>query len=1042
MQRACPEPQNARSGTPVPSEGVPSEGLIAAVARLTQNMVAITGDDHRIVWVNRAFEEQIGVTLAEAVGRHPIEFTAIDDEDDRQAFSGQIDEMIEAGGSFDGDVQMRLADGAPRWCHIEIHPAQESPEGPVHYINVWRDVSDQFEPLEKLKAKATENRLHSVVAEKTINTVLVTRPEGEIEWANSAFYDVFGWDEAEILGRRPRDLLSHPDTPADVVQRLRTARRDGENFHGELLLSRKDGGTVNMISEVLAVRDEAGQIERFVTINTDITGHTELARRLEASEAEARRLAVVAEATDNAVYFTNAQNLVTWTNAAFTTITGYQNSEIVGQKIRTLLSGQAADIGAHDRIARRKRAGERFSEEILLERRNGKPLWFLLDFTPLPEGLGEPGGYIVVARDTTESRMSAERLRDAERVAGTGNWHISMPDWQVTWSDGIARIHGLPPGYQPEDMDEVLQYCHPEERPKVKMAIQWAFDNGKGYAGRTRVLRRSGEVRHVDIRVEVEKSPAGKPVAVFGIIQDVTELQAAQNRLKQAEQIARIGHWHLNVRDQAMTWSDEACRICGFIPDETEPSLGLIRQMVHPSDRHVFDEIVKDGMAEPDGRGETLRIRRPDGELRYVRLKPDVERGADGQAMSFIGIIEDVTEQLQTERHIAKAEEIANIGHWRFSNQPERLYWSDQVFRIHGYEPGEFEPTLEKCIDLYHPDDRERFIEIVETSQHRASDVNFVLRIVRTDGETRFIEVRSEPETDGEGGVLGHIGTIQDVTKRIEAEQDLVAEKERAVMGDKAKADFLATMSHEIRTPLNAIIGFSEVMRAETFGPLGDERYSDYMESISQSSQHLLSLLSDILDLSRIDAQGYELDEREFSIDQMLGDCVGMMGGAARDQNIALVGDRSHRFQVRADERALKQIVLNLLSNAIKFTGHGGTITLRSELTEDGNCSISVQDTGIGIPAAALQRVLEPFKQARSAQVAGAGGAGIGLALSKRLIELHDGMIEIASQEGEGTSVTIIIPASRVIASETSEGAGFDWPRATEEPARLRASVS
>src|SRR4029078_269117 len=242
----------------------------------------------------------------------------------------------------------------------------------------------------------------------------------------------------------------------------------------------------------------------------------------------------------------------------------------------------------------------------------------------------------------------------------------------------------------------------------------------------------------------------------------------------------------------------------------------------------------------------------------------------------------------------------------------------------------------------------------------------------------------------------------------------------RAEEANLAKSRFLATMSHELRTPLNAIIGFSEIMQGEILGPHSTPTYKEYANDINQSGQHLLNLINEILDISRIEAGRYELNESAVDIAKVVADCYRLMRLRAEAKGLKIVEFVEPVLpELWADERAMRQICLNLLSNAVKFTPTEGTVTLSVGSTSLGGQFLSVHDTGPGIREDEIPSVLRSFGQGSLAQQAAEGGTGLGLAITKGLAELHDGTLELKSKLGYGTEVIISFPRKRVIEPTT-----------------------
>ncbi len=249
-------------------------------------------------------------------------------------------------------------------------------------------------------------------------------------------------------------------------------------------------------------------------------------------------------------------------------------------------------------------------------------------------------------------------------------------------------------------------------------------------------------------------------------------------------------------------------------------------------------------------------------------------------------------------------------------------------------------------------------------------------------------------------------------------ERQLRDASESAEMANRAKSRFLATMSHELRTPLNAIIGFSEVMQQEMFGELGNDRYRDYTNDILISGRHLLSMIDDILDISKIEAGRYDLEERDIEVDDVIRWSAELIRPKLAEGDLELMLNVPDDLPlVYADKRALRQVLLNLLSNAVKFTEAGGSITVTASVHEQNGLTVSVSDTGIGIPPDRVRETLEPFVQVESSMTGKHHGTGLGLSITKHLVEMHNGSFGLESQEGVGTTVSFTFPPHRLILS-------------------------
>jgi two-component system cell cycle sensor histidine kinase PleC len=261
--------------------------------------------------------------------------------------------------------------------------------------------------------------------------------------------------------------------------------------------------------------------------------------------------------------------------------------------------------------------------------------------------------------------------------------------------------------------------------------------------------------------------------------------------------------------------------------------------------------------------------------------------------------------------------------------------------------------------------------------------------------------------------------TVMDITLRKQMEQSLRMAKDQADAANRAKSVFLANMSHELRTPLNAIIGFSEMMMKETFGPLGNKKYNEYMDDVHSSAHHLLEIINEVLDMSKIEAGRIEIDEGEVDIRGQINSVLRMLGSKAFGSNVRLVENVPDSLpNLKGDQRLIRQILINLVTNGVKFSrsAEQSTVNVSAHILSDGQMQIIVADQGVGIPRDKIQQALEPFGQVSDrAENSSYQGTGLGLPLAKAMIELHQGTLRLESDVGQGTTAFITFPANRIL---------------------------
>ncbi|MEE8273574.1 MAG: ATP-binding protein [Alphaproteobacteria bacterium] len=525
---------------------------------------------------------------------------------------------------------------------------------------------------------------------------------------------------------------------------------------------------------------------------------------------------------------------------------------------------------------------------------------------------------------------------------------------------------------------------------------------------------------------------AGNIVAVGGIYHDAMREQALAQRAAHIQErfddITRlVSDWVWEV-DQDFNFTYVSARVMEVFGMHPRLLLGS-----NLFDLGVFTDTsgrVPDQSSRSPFRDQVFRVIGTDGRARLCRLSGmPIFETTTGVFIGYRGTGNDITAQLDAEGRASRAQlrlaeaiESSSEGFALFDRN-NRLVICNGKYR-------EYHPTIAELLvpgaayeDLVRAgaergqftDAAGRIEEWIASELERQRDPQGATEQRLSDG--RWLKVSDRRTEDGSTVCLRT--DITELKQREEAlrraEESSRAARETAELANRAKTEFLANMSHELRTPLNAIIGFSEIIMGEMFGPIGVEQYKEYMKDIHESGSHLYNLINDILDVSKAEAGKLELSESEIDIADAVTRCVRLVGERAERAEVALEVEVPQGLpKLYADERKIKQILLNLLSNAVKFTPTGGKVSISARIEPDGWFRFAITDTGIGISEHDMADVMAPFGQVDSTLARRYEGTGLGLPLTKALVDLHGGELDLHSELDVGTTVTVRLPKDRL----------------------------
>jgi PAS domain S-box-containing protein len=682
--------------------------------------------------------------------------------------------------------------------------------------------------------------------------------------------------------------------------------------------------------------------------------------------------------------------------------------------------------------------------------------------TNLPDAGGRRGWMLSVGTDVTGERKQQDAIARtnaimdrAQSIAHMCYWtarpESASSDWSectFTYSANLEEVLGY--GFEEIDIPLapfIQRFVHPDDQADMAEAYRHFYeDEGQRLAITYRLKQRDGTYRYIRDFAEKRVDVGNGAIELVGMSQDVTQqteadamLRESEVKLRRAHRLAKLCYWTYDPVASAsgggdrLVFSGDTEEVLGApVAELNRAATSPLIAMAHPED---CDRILKEWRAFMAST-ETAwtfeyRLARSDGEIRDVSVSAEKVVNDRGPLGQVIGVVQDITDRKRSELAIARnetllrhAHRLSRVGYWVWEPRDVEqatdrgwLHVSSEFADILGVQVGEIPLEETDMVRKFvHPDDLPTAIAAVEGFVNRTAErYNAQFRAVRPDQSIAHLHMEAERLRDPQGRILYEIGVIQDVTEQREREIELLTAKRTAEIANRTKTQFLANMSHELRTPLNAVIGFSQLIRDQAFGQI-PERYVTYADDINSSGKLLLALINDILDMSRIEAGQQKLMEEVISIDSAINDCVRMVASKVADGGVRLIVENKGPLPaLRADERALKQVLLNVLSNAIKFTPQGGSVTVAAEAMNGRRLDIRISDTGIGIAEEVIKDLFLPFRQADASISRRFGGSGLGLAISKKLMELHGGEISIDSHPGRGTRVTLHMPAERVV---------------------------
>jgi two-component system, cell cycle sensor histidine kinase PleC len=543
--------------------------------------------------------------------------------------------------------------------------------------------------------------------------------------------------------------------------------------------------------------------------------------------------------------------------------------------------------------------------------------------------------------------------------------------------------------------------------------------------------------------------------------------ERVRDRIDTALSRGRCGLWDWDLARGRIYWSDSMYEILGLAPVGNFLSFGDINALVHPQDGDLAAIAEMLTASKAENVDHAFRMQNVRGEWVWLRARAELVRERSGSTPHLVGICVDITEQKTLAERTATADmrlrdAIESVSEafvlWDADNRLVMCNSKFQKFHNLSSEAVAAGTPYAQVMEKGTPPLIQAQTAIGErpqagarTYEARLADGRWLQINERRTKDGGYVSVGTDITTlkrheeqlmESERRLMATVTDLRKSRQTLELQAQQLADlaekyleqKAEAETANKAKSEFLANMSHELRTPLNAIIGFSELMQQEIFGPLGSTQYVNYSSDIKQSGEYLLAVISDILEMSRLEAGRVRLQKTDFLIDAAVAEAVSAIEPIAREKDIAVAAETLPDSHIHADRDAFLKILAVLLRNAVKFTPNDGRVSVRSRIVQ-GALNIYVEDTGMGIPAAPLARLGRPFEQLEGGLDNGMKGSGLGLAIARSLVDLHGGSMRIRSTVGAGTIVLVHLPQTREATRQKLLMAAGP-PRRTQQPPR------
>ncbi|MBD1827977.1 PAS domain S-box protein [Microcoleus vaginatus GB1-A2] len=966
---------------------------------LASDGIIIRDMDDRIIYWNQGAEKLYGWTKAEVFGQYIHTFLETVFPQPLETVTAEFFQQA----SWEGELQHTTSDGrhiivASRWT------LQRDGEGkPCAQLEINNDISDRKQAEDAIKQ--SEGRYRSLIA-ATSQLVWTADAEGRCVdqpgWraytgqTEAEMADGFGWLDA-----------IHPDDRERTTQVWMEAVQTKTLYDVQYRIRGADGNYRYFQLRGVPILDEDGSLQEWIGTCSDIHDRKQAEDALKQSEERYRSLIA---ATSQIVWTADGEGR----NPDIPSLrayTGQTEAEVIG--LGWLDAIHPDDIERTNQVwMEAAQTNSLYDIEYRLRGADGNYRYFQARGVPILNEDGSLREWVGTCTDIHDRKQAEDAIKQSEERYRS----LIVATSQIAWTaDAEGRCPDLPSwrAYTGQTEAEViglrwLDAIHPDDCERTNQVWMEAVKTRSLYDIEYRIRGADGNYRYFQARGVPILNEDGSIREWVGTCTDIHDRKQAEDAIKQSEERYRS----LIAATSQIVWTTDAEGRCQDTPSmraytgQTEAEVvgfGWL-DAIHPDDRERTIQVWMEAVQTKSLFEIEYPLRSSDGNYRYFQARGVPILNEDGSIREWVGTCTDIHDRKQAEDAIKQSEEryrslIAATSQivWtadaegRSPDQPSLRAYTGQT---------EAEVVGSGWLEAIHPDDLERTIQVWMEAAQTNSVYDIEYRLRGADGNYRYFQARGVPILNEDGSLREWVGTCTDIHDRKQTEIVQAKAREAAEAASRAKSEFLANMSHELRTPLNGIMGYAQILQRSK--ALNEEERSR-IDVIYQCGSHLLTLINDILDLSKIEAQKVELMPTDFHFPAFLQGVAEMCRIRAEIKGIQFHFPSSPELPIgiRADEKRLRQVLFNLLSNAIKFTDEGSVTFIVSFATEE-KIRFEVRDTGTGIPQEQLQAIFQPFEQVgdRKRQTE---GTGLGLAISQRIVELMGSSIQVQSEMNVGS---------------------------------------